>query len=940
MASKVVPCHDLMHLPKDPACGPCQTAKLRRTSSWRSGDQAVSRSVLELDLVDAGGDERGWPRRGARYLMVALDHPDRWLAVEPLMSKSSDPTAEALERILAGEAWPSVIKTDDGREFSGAFARTVLKHGARHEGAVPRRPNTHAPVESMNRTLLGAVRTTLVAAGLPLRFWEDAALSFAFAWNRAERDEVSQKSPYEVRYKKKFAQEKLLPFGCAIMYLDEEAAKFESRSRLGIFIKYHEETRIVVVDSEELARGRAREIVTRDYVPKKIDYPARRLGLRPLGEQLWLEDFGQEHNNGDHAAYELCGKCGKRKVLQIRCLKCLGKRGKRHRKDDSCTLGACRCTPTEILEHARKVAARAEHQAAQFLETQKSEQDRLARAKAAAEKGERRAQCAKAGASSVQTSREDKPYKRWACGTQSADHSVWSNCQAAVKARLRRYHCAPDFVRLPEELPESKEGVFRLRRALYGLERSGADFIIEVTRRLNEQGWKEAAPSLFAREKATLAAYVDDFLLAGPADELSAVERSLRQMFTFDEASERLSCGEINFLGIKVRRAQGFIEIDHTDYAKWVGTHTSLCAGIDATTPDVEVPAEDYDSVLFGVDAPRAQIGALLWLSRTTRPEISRAVARAARFLDKWNIGAQKILDRCLSYLRGKKRSILRYPCGSAEGESCADVCLKIYSDSDFAGDSGATCKSTSGMVVFIEIRQRKYLIDWSSRAQRAVSTSSAEAEVIALSQACKVSLGLAPTCELSGQGEAVMLDVYTDSQAALKAVEKGYSAKLAHARRTQRVSIAWLHELAEDGLVRFRWIRGTENPADLFTKTFSRPQFDIKLKILGLGDDRTGKKLCVNGGDETGSEGGAEDVSDRFNILRHSPVESGHGSEQTRPRSCNGRQSGGHEMAAVLSAGRDGYKVGAHQLFSSGAGPTSQDTSKGAKKGEGLVQD
>ncbi|KAA8494623.1 Retrovirus-related Pol polyprotein from transposon TNT 1-94 [Porphyridium purpureum] len=318
--------------------------------------------------------------------MVCLDHRDRWLTVHALRENTAEATAPAFIRGLAGQSWPEVVKTDDGREFTGAFSKAVVEHGARHEVAVPRRPNTHAPVESMNRTLLGAVRASLVSSGLPARFWEDATLHFAFVWNRAHRPNGS---PHEARHQVLYRQDKLLPFGCAVMYFDDEASKFAARARLGVLIRYHEESAIVVVDAEELASGRTREIVTRDFVPRRGEYPARRLGLRPLGERIWLED---EYEAGDGPAAELCGRCHKRRVTAVACPRCLGRKARRHRRDATCAIGACRCSPAEILSRERRVAARAERETGRIYQSEKRERERAARALAAEGKRERKEQ--------------------------------------------------------------------------------------------------------------------------------------------------------------------------------------------------------------------------------------------------------------------------------------------------------------------------------------------------------------------------------------------------------------------------------------------------------------------------------------------------------------------------------------------------------------------
>ncbi|KAA8494625.1 Retrovirus-related Pol polyprotein from transposon TNT 1-94 [Porphyridium purpureum] len=323
----------------------------------------------------------------------------------------------------------------------------------------------------------------------------------------------------------------------------------------------------------------------------------------------------------------------------------------------------------------------------------------------------------------------------------------------------------PVFVRLPKELPESRDGVYRLEKALYGLERSGADFIAETSKKLQAQGWREVAQSLFVRDK--YARY----------------------------ASRNASTGPMRRKGPR--------------------------------TPDVEPAVEEFEESFEDDGRARKVIGALLWLSRTTRPDIARATARVARFVDNWTLGASRLLKRLEEYVLCNPISVIRYPRQRVIDSSCRVI---AFSDSDFAGDSAAKARSTSGAAFFLELGGARYLVDWSSGLQRAVSTSSAEAELVALASACKTVFAV---LESLPEQDGTKVEVGSDSAAALGAVRRGWSAKLAHARRTQRVCVSWLHDLEEQQGFVFVWVPSGRNAADIFTKSFGPLEFLRKIGLL-----------------------------------------------------------------------------------------------------------
>ena len=115
---------------------------------------------------------------------------------------------------------------------------------------------------------------------------------------------------------------------------------------------------------------------------------------------------------------------------------------------------------------------------------------------------------------------------------------------AYLQARLKG---RPTFVELPRRLwpkqwfysdgtPRFRHPVLRLFRAIYGLRRSGFDWMEHAQRVLQHHGWqpiRDVADSLFVKTTAAgplvLCCYVDDLLASGPGPELRQAMEELRR---------------------------------------------------------------------------------------------------------------------------------------------------------------------------------------------------------------------------------------------------------------------------------------------------------------------------------------------------------------------------------------------------------------------------
>ncbi len=112
-------------------------------------------------------------------------------------------------------------------------------------------------------------------------------------------------------------------------------------------------------------------------------------------------------------------------------------------------------------------------------------------------------------------------------------------------------------------------------------------------------------------------------------------------------------------------------------------------------------------------------VGALLYLSINTRPDISYSVGVLARFSKSPTFRACKAVLRLLIYLRGTADKGICY--------SGDDLTIFAYSDADWAGDLDSR-RSTTGYVVYAGGGP----ISWKSKLQSTIAVSTMEVEYMA----------------------------------------------------------------------------------------------------------------------------------------------------------------------------------------------------------------
>jgi antitoxin component of MazEF toxin-antitoxin module len=126
--------------------------------------------------------------------------------------------------------------------------------------------------------------------------------------------------------------------------------------------------------------------------------------------------------------------------------------------------------------------------------------------------------------------------------------------------------------------------------------------------------------------------------------------------------------------------------------------------------------------------------------------------------------------------------------------------------------------------------------VDWKSTKQRTVTTSSTEAELLALSHAAKEVLWWKRLFKALQLDSGNQLTIQCDNQQTIRLV----TAEFPHlATKLKHIDIQhnWLRQEASQGNIQIEWIPTAEMPADGLTKALPRQRHEIFLRQLGLID-------------------------------------------------------------------------------------------------------
>lgn len=365
--------------------------------------------------------------------------------------------------------------------------------------------------------------------------------------------------------------------------------------------------------------------------------------------------------------------------------------------------------------------------------------------------------------------------------------------------------------------------VLRLRKALYGLRRSPRLWQHTLSKALRWLGFDQIPqePCIFVRNGIVIFFYVDDIVVAYKRDEREEAIKAITRLRNWYELT---GGNELHwFLGIRVLRdrAKGKIWLSQAAYIDKISRLAETTTKSDTPMAKEELLTFEGEATKEEIRSYQRKIGSLLYVAVMTRPDIAFAVSRLSRFMTNPGPEHHKAADRVLRYLYQTRDYGLQFG-----GEDD----LRVASDASFA-DNTQDRKSSQGFAV----KLFGGLIAWRANKQDTVTTSTTEAELLALAQAAKEGIFLkrlldALTVSLDSDRIRIEVD-NTQTKKLITDEINQLNTKLKHVD----IHNHWLRQEYERRTIDVRHTRSAEIMADGFTKALQQREFKQFRKQLGV---------------------------------------------------------------------------------------------------------
>jgi hypothetical protein len=391
------------------------------------------------------------------------------------------------------------------------------------------------------------------------------------------------------------------------------------------------------------------------------------------------------------------------------------------------------------------------------------------------------------------------------------------------------------YMKIPQGLEKVPGYALRLETSLNGLKQSAFNWNAMAAKFIVSQGFKSTIvdPCLYVRrtdgQLALIALYVDDFRAAFKClDQKALFETNMEATFPIKKMS-----GE-HYLGMSVKHdmAQGVIELTHAAYITNMLVHFKMQDCNSCQTPaapgsklqksgqgvEPELPIDPKTLASAEAFYPhyRSAVGALLWLARTTKPEILYAVNQCAAHCSAPDHTHVIAVKRIMRYCKGTIDEPLILRRGNK-------IELTCFTDSDFAGEpehSDKPLRSLSGMIVGLTGIGFIYA---QSSLQTTVSRSTAEAEYRAGGVACQFIVGLRNQLEELGFKQPEPTIIQGDNEACIKMFKSEVSGS---ALKHIKIDHHFVRAHVKEREIKLVYVPTLQMVADIMTKALTKPLF------------------------------------------------------------------------------------------------------------------
>jgi len=393
--------------------------------------------------------------------------------------------------------------------------------------------------------------------------------------------------------------------------------------------------------------------------------------------------------------------------------------------------------------------------------------------------------------------------------------------QAFVQADLEE----DVFLRLPKGCGDLSGKVVRLNKSLYGLKQASRLWHAHLITCLKSLGFEQCQADVCVfrliedgRVAITAVVHVDDIFSVGRK------ERCDRFCMDLNEMIPVKNLGELKWYGgcfYSRDRDRGTLTISQQSFAE--DLVKKFCVDSVQNVPlKVGVRLENFSKDDVTEDWPfRELVGSLMWLSVSTRPDISNAVRSVARYSSAPKAIHWKAALGILAYINGTSSLGITYQKGTA-----ASISLEVFADADYASKA-TDRRSVSGGVIMCS----GACVCWFSRTQKCVTLSTSEAEYVALGDAVKELLFLRQVWRFMLPGKGMpCFPVFEDNQGAVQLSMNPVSNS-----NSKHIDVRhhFLRELVHQGDISVVHVPSEYQHADVLTKALTFDLFAIHRRFL-----------------------------------------------------------------------------------------------------------
>lgn len=386
------------------------------------------------------------------------------------------------------------------------------------------------------------------------------------------------------------------------------------------------------------------------------------------------------------------------------------------------------------------------------------------------------------------------------------------------------------YMHLPPGVMRKGNACIQLKKALYGLRRSPLLWQKKWTAALSLLGFSEVPgePCVMMKDGIVCFFFVDDIVFAyrkSDKQEVNQMVTNLKEEFRITEM------GPVNwFLGMNVvrDRSKRKLWLSQRSYIEKLSARFLTTEELKKTekspmsTTEELLPRKGQEEA---ADRTKYQqmVGSLLFGAISTRPDIAFATNRLARFGQNPSVQHFVAAKRVIRYLYQTRFWSLEY--GSESGTES----LICASDSSFA-DNWIDRKSSQGFLMKLFGGP----VAWRENKQDTVTTSTTEAEVLALSQTAKEAVYLARLLKGLSLRLPGPLTIDCDNRQSIKLLVEE-STRLQTKLRHVDIHGLWIRQEVQRGHISVRWVSTTEMIADGLTKALGNEAHGNARQAMGL---------------------------------------------------------------------------------------------------------